>query len=147
MKFSIKDFFSKCDQIHRKLQIWSHLLKKSLMENFTFCVVCITAPFVLSRTSLQTVLNIFRDFIANSTQFFLLENKFWTVLNFPWDSNTNCWHLSGNSFQTEFHIIRELVPNKVQCYHRFHSKQYLILSVISFQKVLNCIWEFTSNSI
>ena len=36
MKFSIKDFFSKCDQIHRKLRIWSHLLKKSLMENFIF---------------------------------------------------------------------------------------------------------------
>ena len=39
MKFSIKDFFSKCDQIHRKLRIWSHLLKKSLMENFIFCAV------------------------------------------------------------------------------------------------------------
>ena len=39
MKFSIKDFFSKCDQIRRKLRIWSHLLKKSLMENFTFCAV------------------------------------------------------------------------------------------------------------
>ena len=34
MKFSIKDLFSKCDQIHRKLRIWSQLLKKSLMENF-----------------------------------------------------------------------------------------------------------------
>ena len=33
MKFSIKDFLSKCDQIRRKLRIWSHLLKKSLMEN------------------------------------------------------------------------------------------------------------------
>ena len=33
MKFFIKDFFSKCDQICRKLRIWSHLLKKSLMEN------------------------------------------------------------------------------------------------------------------
>ena len=39
MKFSIKDFFSKCDHIHRKLWIWSHLLKKSLMKNFTFCTV------------------------------------------------------------------------------------------------------------
>ena len=39
MKFSIKDFFSKCDQIRRKLQIWSHLLKKSLMEIFIFCAV------------------------------------------------------------------------------------------------------------
>ena len=34
MKFSFKDFFSKCDQIRRKLWIWSHSLKKSLKENF-----------------------------------------------------------------------------------------------------------------
>ena len=39
MKFSIKDFFSKFDQIRRKMRIWSHLLKKSLMENFIFCAV------------------------------------------------------------------------------------------------------------
>ena len=32
IKISIKDFF-------RKLRIWSHLLKKSLMENFIFCAV------------------------------------------------------------------------------------------------------------
>ena len=34
MKFSIKDFFSKSNQIRNFLQIWLHLLKKSLMENF-----------------------------------------------------------------------------------------------------------------
>ena len=39
MKFSIKDFFSKCYQIRRKLRIWSHLLKKPLMENFIFYAV------------------------------------------------------------------------------------------------------------
>ena len=39
MKFPIKDFFSKCDQIRSFMRIWSHLLKKSLMENFIFCVV------------------------------------------------------------------------------------------------------------
>ena len=39
MKFLIKDFFSKCVQIRRKLWISSHLLEKSLMENFIFCVV------------------------------------------------------------------------------------------------------------
>ena len=39
MRFSIKDFFSKCHQVRRKLRIWSHLLKKSLMENFIFCAV------------------------------------------------------------------------------------------------------------
>ena len=39
VKFFIKDIFSKCDQIHSFLWIWSHLLKKSLMENFIFWVV------------------------------------------------------------------------------------------------------------
>ena len=39
LKFSIKDFFSKCDQIHSFLRVWSHLMKKSLMENFIFCTV------------------------------------------------------------------------------------------------------------
>ena len=37
MKFAIKEFFSKCDQICNFLWIWTHLLKKSLMENFIFC--------------------------------------------------------------------------------------------------------------
>ena len=31
-KFSVTDFFIKYDQIPRKLRIWSHLLKKSLMK-------------------------------------------------------------------------------------------------------------------
>ena len=39
MKFSIKLFFSKCDEIRSFLRIWSHLLKKSLMENLIFCTV------------------------------------------------------------------------------------------------------------
>ena len=36
MKFFIMEFSSKCDQIHRELRIWPHLMKKSLMENFFF---------------------------------------------------------------------------------------------------------------
>ena len=39
IKFPIKDFFSKCDQILKKLFFCPHLLKKSLMENFIFCAV------------------------------------------------------------------------------------------------------------
>ena len=39
MKFSIKDFSSKCDEIRSFLRIWSHLLKKSLMANFILCAV------------------------------------------------------------------------------------------------------------
>ena len=34
MKFSVGDFWSKCDQVRGKLRIWSYLLKKFLMENF-----------------------------------------------------------------------------------------------------------------
>ena len=37
IKFSIKNFSSKCDQIRRFLRNWSHLLEKSLMGNFIFC--------------------------------------------------------------------------------------------------------------
>ena len=37
MKVLIKDFFSKYDQISRKLRIWSHLPNKSLMKDFIFC--------------------------------------------------------------------------------------------------------------
>ena len=44
MKFSIKDFFSKCDQ---KLQILSHLLKKSLLKNFIFCEVSCSFHLIL----------------------------------------------------------------------------------------------------
>ena len=41
MKFSIKDFLSKCDQIRSFLRIWSHLLKTFLMENFIVCAVLV----------------------------------------------------------------------------------------------------------
>ena len=47
IKFSVKDFFSKCDQIHNFLRIWSYLLKKSLMENFIFCAVRIALTFYI----------------------------------------------------------------------------------------------------
>ena len=44
MKFSIKDFFSKCDQILSNRgfgDIYSHLLKKFLMENLIFRAVSV----------------------------------------------------------------------------------------------------------
>ena len=42
MKFFIKDFFIKCDQMRSFL--WLHLLKKSLKENLIFCAVKGMAP-------------------------------------------------------------------------------------------------------
>ena len=47
--FSIKGFFSKCDQIRSFLRILAHLPKKTLMKNFIFCAVqyylCWRNPF------------------------------------------------------------------------------------------------------
>ena len=39
IKFSIKDYFSKCEQIRSFLRFWSHLLKKPIMENLIFFAV------------------------------------------------------------------------------------------------------------
>ena len=51
---SMKDFFSICDQIRRKLRIWSHLLRKSLMENFIFCAM-VCSIYVLRPGEIDTV--------------------------------------------------------------------------------------------
>ena len=50
MKFSIKDFLSKCDQIRSFLRIWSYLLKKSLMKNFIFLCSVRTAREIPHKT-------------------------------------------------------------------------------------------------
>ena len=74
MKFSIKDSFGKCSQIRRKLRIWSHLLKKSLMVNFIFCAVYLVFFLLVSLTeSPQTILNkyryaLFKDLLSNTRQ-------------------------------------------------------------------------------
>ena len=44
MKFSIKDFFGKCDQNRSFLRIWLHLVKESLIENFIFWAVPVILP-------------------------------------------------------------------------------------------------------
>ena len=58
MKFSIKHLFSECDQIRRKLRFWSHLLKKSLIENFILCAV------------LKTIVNKLDNRILDATSLF-----------------------------------------------------------------------------
>ena len=59
MKLSIKDFFSKYDQICSFLGIWSPIQKKFLMENFIFCAVL----FKTSETSnLAVTLSALRDY-------------------------------------------------------------------------------------
>ena len=80
MKFYIKDFFSKCDQIRWKLRIWSHSLKKSLLENFIFCAVFlkIRNPFTSGEFSFSHPANI--QFTTISVVPFFLCSEFRTVI-------------------------------------------------------------------
>ena len=69
MKFFVKDFFSKYDQIRSFLRIWSHLLEKNpLMENFIFCVVdVIDKLFLLIRPQV-----VIKNFYYKKTDLFMV---------------------------------------------------------------------------
>ena len=81
VKFSIKDFFSKSDQIRRKPRIWSYLLKKSLMENFIFCAVCsqrmMDFSIIVAKLKLNALMEYFpHPFIRNKLKMKLI----WTLM-------------------------------------------------------------------
>ena len=78
MKLSIENFFSKCDQTGRRLRIWSHLLKKSLMENI-FCAVnyaektcrtlhCLSGSYKLLKDLMQSICYIADRFIKDTLE-------------------------------------------------------------------------------
>ena len=78
MKFAIKDFFSKCDQICSFMRIWSHLLKKSLMDKFIVCAVqcfssasCFVKQFLSSLYFFEKIFYVFHE----STQQYLKKNS------------------------------------------------------------------------
>ena len=79
MKFSIKNFFSTCYQIRGCLRIWSHLLKKFLMENFIFCAVafsigiCITMMFRINVFGVTILLHCVKSV--------LIRSFFWSVFS------------------------------------------------------------------
>ena len=82
MKFSIKDFFSKCDQIRRKLRIWSRLQKKSLMENFIFCAVYAQGSEYTKVLNVPLVLNI-AEFWMHQGSECVSGSEYARVLNMP----------------------------------------------------------------
>ena len=59
MKFSSKDFFSKCDEIRSFLRIWSHLLKKSLMKNLIFYAVRVKGIICLKEVNVYETIATF----------------------------------------------------------------------------------------
>ena len=115
MKLSVKNFFSKCDQIRRKLQIWSHLLKKSLMKNFIFCAVsksvCFAADFHLTLWLCY----------LKSTMALTKVNEIEYILLFISDSWYNC----------------KTLLTKVDCADKFFS--FSVLMII-FKRCTSCTW-------
>ena len=82
MKFFIKGFFSKCDQIHSFLGIWSHSLKESLKENFIFCAVLVTLTFFYERsTQGSSNLNPAIQYLLRYKYFRLCYFHSWSLLN------------------------------------------------------------------
>ena len=75
MKFSIKDFFSKCEQIYSFLRIWLHLPKKFWMENFILCAASVVVFSMLIqrciqntvKTSIMTIMKIKSNFVLLCT--------------------------------------------------------------------------------
>ena len=93
MKFSIKDFFSKCDQICSFLRIWSHLLNKALMENFIFCAVFIVQQIIETFSNVSLLLlHTLREKWPN-TEFFLVRIFLYSV------------RIQGNTDQKKLHIF------------------------------------------
>ena len=81
MKFSIKHFLSKCDQMRTFLRIWSHLLTKSVMENFIFCAAYSpfweTISLLLTQSYFQTFYwKLLYAFVKCMFCFFSLKLKF-----------------------------------------------------------------------
>ena len=88
MKFSIKDFFTKCGQIRRRVWIWSHSLKKSQIENFIFYAVknVHVSIFSISRQAfflLNQHVCVIRQFLpANIFEIFLFDSPSFINTNF-----------------------------------------------------------------
>ena len=137
MKFSIKDLFSKCDEIRRKLRIWLHLLKKSLMENFIFlCSVwyqhnwtphnivnakdLTVVPFPFSRASL-TVSSPTQVQPYKNTRSMLLTSRFFSFFM------TKIQFYDDTAQKVHFSILHSTFLTSSCCIHVIH-KTYRISS-------------------
>ena len=126
MKFSITDFFSKCDQIRRKLQIWSHLLKKSVMENFIF--LHWNLP-VFSKKLYFTKFQLDK-YMQPPTGL----GKSWNVLGFL-DFFEKCWKKSGilqNVCLVNFHrvVVLRVSSHQISLYHQTRKHHCVICPFI-----------------
>ena len=115
--------FSRCDQIRRKLWIWSHLLNKSLMENFIFCAVPSTdLSFFKSRIHLPYVWGFVFKF--SYSYFIQEENKhemdMWRA--YIWTSRT-----SNAQFSYAFSKLTIKTKLKIKFVFNFEHISHLVL--------------------
>ena len=73
MKFFVKDFFSNCDQISGKLQIWSHL---SLHKNMMFSIKDFSSK--CDQSFLRTFSQLLKKFFIENLHFLCSETP-WQV--------------------------------------------------------------------
>ena len=85
VKFLIKDFPSKCDQVHSFLLIWSHLLKESLMENSIFWTVQAADEECFVLKFFWDLVKLINDVIFAPYFFFEIFNVNFTI--FIWRNN------------------------------------------------------------
>ena len=71
MKFSIEDFFRKCDRIHRNLRIWSHLLKNPQKKLHFLCSVCLLKSIVINLFKFNTIAVKQSSFISSNVVFLI----------------------------------------------------------------------------
>ena len=107
MKFSIKNFFSKCDQIRNFLRICSHLLKKSLMENFFFCAMRYVRIYIntteVSFKAVAKLLTYFMPLVLFYTPWTKSENE-------GFSSRAEAWNgLSSVTISLFFYLINLLI--------------------------------------
>ena len=119
MKFFIKNFFSKYDQIRSFLQNGSDLLKKSLMENFiSFAVTGTEYSTALKQSRALVKSRIIQEFfyeITKSQMFF-----FWTItviLSLSWGNLLTClkvvknWKLTRSKFPLNITLNNNFLSN------------------------------------
>ena len=94
MNCFVKNLFSKCEHIRTKLRIYSHLLYKSLTENFIFCLVNIIG------------------FTTESCKFFFKPN----CKSLVYVTSINTWHRSVFSllFRNQFLVCSKKLELSTQ---------------------------------
>ena len=124
------DFFNKCGQIRRKLWIWSHLLKKSLMENFIFCAV--------DTVQLVFVAHYYVDNIFIYSVFFwtVFRRRMFVMIFWLLRMRSKC----GGDLQVRMIVqvtsqyLKEIHPKNIPC------KQWCMGYASFAQDILNVIW-------